>query len=136
MNSKVIIIVAIAAVIVVGGGLAAYFLLFATPAEPTPAPLFTYMPGDYFVTNIMDSKALLKVTVVLVINDEKQLTYLSNNEYILRDTVIAVLRDKTEDELRAPDATDMLREDLVNALRDDLGMDYLVTLYFNDYVLQ
>ena len=128
-------VVVILIVILIGGGLAAYYYYFAQPETDAPK-LYSYTPGDFFVTNIYESRSLLKVTIVLVLNTDKQMGYLKENEYILRDAVIGVLRAKTEEELRMLDATDVLREDLVNVLRNELDMDYLVTIYFYDYVLQ
>ena len=135
MNKSTIATLVILAVVLIGG-FGIYYFYYAQPQEPDTSKLYSYVPGDPFITNIHDSKALLRVTIVLVLNTDRQMHYLKENEYILRDTVISVLRSKTEEELRMVDATDVLREDLVNLLRDELGMDYLVTIYFNDFVLQ
>jgi len=135
MNKTTATILVILAILLIGG-FGVYYFYFAQPQEPDTSKLYSYIPGDPFITNIHDSKALLRVTIVLVLNTDKQMRYIKDNEYILRDTVINVLRSKTEEDLRMVDATDVLREDLVNLLRDELAMDYLVTIYFNDYVLQ
>ena len=130
---KILIIVAVA-VIVAG---AAVYLLFLMP-PPAPETVY-YVPGDYFVTNISDSTRLLKTTIVLEISttDPDGVTeYLTENNHIIRDVIVFTLRNKTEDELRSNDIEKTLRSEIVNNLESKMGLDYIVTIYFNDYVIQ
>lgn len=130
---KIIIIIAVA--LVVAG--AAVYLLFLMPP---PAPeTFYYVPGDYFVTNIADSTRLLKTTIVLEISAPKPdevTAYLTENNHILRDVIVFTLRSKTEDELRSNDIEKTLRLEIVDNLESKMGLDYIETIYFNDYVIQ
>ena len=129
MLKKIIIIVIIAA-IVVGAGI---WFLTRTPAEFTPS---YYIPGDYFVTNIQDSHSLLKTTIVLALARGDREEFLAEHNHIMRDVIIFVLRDKTEEELRSPDIQDKLREEITAKLSEKLGIDYITTIYFNDFILQ
>lgn len=129
---KVIII--IAAVVLVGAGVASYFLFFANK-EPEPVEVF-YVPGDYFVTNIKDSKYLLKSTIVLELNQEEKEEYLTEYNHVIRDIIVFTLREKTEEELRSSGIQDVLRTEIVEKLQEEMGIDYIVYVYFNDYVIQ
>lgn len=137
MNKKTIIII-MAAVLVLGS-LAVYFLFFA-PKEEAVEPKNVYVPGDYFVTNIKDSYSLLKVTIVLEVNkdaeDEEFVDFLTANNHIIRDTIVFILREKTEEELRASDIKQTLGAEIVQKVNDALGIDNIKTVYFNDYVIQ
>lgn len=130
---KILIIVAIA-VIVAG---AAVYLLFLMP--PPAAETVYYVPGDYFVTNIADSTRLLKTTIVLEISTtepDKVTEYLTQNNHIIRDIIVFELRSKTEDELRSNEIEKTLRDEIVTSLESKMGLDYIETIYFNDYVIQ
>ncbi len=130
---KILIIVL---VVLVVAGVAAYFLLLMPPPE---AETVYYVPGDYFVTNIADSTRLLKTTIVLELSTtdpEGVVEYLTENNHILRDIVVFTLRSKTEDELRSDGIENTLRDEIVNNVESKMGLDYIETIYFNDYVIQ
>ena len=130
---KILIIVG---VVIVVAGAAVYFLFLAPP--PQPETMF-YVPGDYFVTNISDSTRLLKATIVLEISttDPTGVTkYLTENNHIIRDKIVFTLRSKTEEELRSQGIEEQLRTEIVNNLKSKMGLDYITTIYFNDYVIQ
>lgn len=135
MKKKLIIII-LAVVIVVAACL--YFFVFQKP--PVKEYSF-YSPGDYFVTNIKDSTSLIKTTIVLEIyafeKDEEKITeYLTENNHVIRDIIVFTLRSKTEDELRAQDIDQTLRQEIVQRISDQMDIDYIATAYFNDYVIQ
>lgn len=137
MKKKLIII--IGAVVLVAGGIAAY-LFFAGPGEPVEPPVSTYTPGEFFVTNVKDSYALFKVTVVLEVDkaaDDKDFTaFMTNNNHIIRDTIVFILREKTEEQLRAADIKQVLGEEIALKVNEALGISNIQAVYFNDYVLQ
>lgn len=137
MNKKIIIIVA--AAVLVLGSIAVYFL-FLAPKKEAVEPKSVYVPGDYFVTNVKDSYSLLKVTIVLEVNkdakDEEFVDFLTANNHIIRDTIVFILREKTEEELRASDIKQTLGAEIVQKVNGALGIDNIKTVYFNDYVIQ
>ena len=102
MKKKIIII--ILAVALVGAGL--YFFVFsAAPKEPE---VCYYTPGDYFVTNVKDSTALFKVTIVLeylTTDDTVTTEYFTKVNHVIRDIIVFTLRSKTEAELRSQGIT-------------------------------
>lgn len=132
---KMLIIVII--VLVAGG--AAAFLLFGPKPPEEPKKSF-YVPGEFFVTNIKDSKSLLKTTIVLEYNStkdaEKKASFLEEHNTIIRNEIVFTLREKTEEELRSTDIQDKLRKEIVKKINDKLGIEYIQSIYFNDYVLQ
>ena len=130
---KILIIIG---VVVVVAGAAVYFLFLAPPPEPET---MYYVPGDYFVTNIADSTRLLKATIVLEISTtepDKVTDYLTENNHIIRDIIVFTLRSKTEAELRSNGIEETLRTEIVSNLKSKMGLDYITTIYFNDYVIQ
>ena len=130
------IIIIIIAVVIIGGGAAYYFLAVRGSAEEKPVELTSYVPGDYFVTNVMNSSSLLKVTVVLMLNTDKLEEELAKNEYVIRDTIIVRLRKLTSEDLTGGDIQNRLRTELTEELNLVLGIDNIVTIYFSDFVMQ
>ena len=131
---KVLLI--IIAVVIIGGGAAYYFLAVRGNGEEKQVELTSYVPGDYFVTNVMDSSSLFKVTIALMLDTDKLEEELSENEYVIRDTIIARLRKLTEEDLTSEGIQDRLREQLALELNEVLGIDNIVTIYFSDFVMQ
>ncbi len=135
MKKKLIIIIV---VILAVGAAGAYFLMQSGAEEEK---IYSYYePGDYFVTNIKDSKALIKTTIVLELHAGKsemeEITqFLTENNHILRDIIVFTLRSKTEQELRAENIDETLRDEIVRSISEQMGVDYISTVYFNDYVI-
>lgn len=94
-----------------------------------------YSPGDYFTTNISGSYHLLKVVPILVVNREGLEDTLKAQNATIRDTIIFILRDLTEEDVMAPGNQDELREKIVASLNERLGVDYFVEVIFNDFVM-
>jgi flagellar basal body-associated protein FliL len=140
---KKTIIIVIIAVAVAAAGLTTYFLFFRNRAtegaEPAPEPtaeLYTYAIEDYFVTNIKDSYSLFKTSIVLAINQAGMDEFLTSNQYIIRDTIIFILRGLTEEDILNPDIQDRLRAEIPEELNKALDTDCIVSVYFNDFVMQ
>lgn len=130
---KVITIIVFVLII---AGAAAYFMFFAPPPEPE---IDFFVPGEHFVTNIKDSTRLLKATLVIEISTTDPAgtkAYLTDRSHIIRDTIVFLLRDKTEEELRSSEIQNSLRKELVEKLRAKMNLDYITTIYFNDFVIQ
>lgn len=134
MKKTIIIIVAVLVV----AAAAVYF--FVIPKPPEPPKKSSFVPGDFFVTNIKNSKALLKVSVVLEVNkgaDDKEFhEFLTENTHVIRDIIVFTLREKTEEELRSSDIQEQLRKEFIAKINEKLGIDNVQAIYFNDYVLQ
>lgn len=130
MKKKVIIIIVVLLVI---ASVASYFLFFNKEKAPVVS---YYVPGDFFVTNVKDSMYLLKTTIVLELNVDDKKEYLTKRNHIIRDVIVFSLREKNEEELRSTGIQETLRSEIVAKLNEKLGVDYIVSLYFNDYVLQ
>lgn len=136
MNKKLVIIIVVVLIAAVAATL--YFTMFKKPPEKINS---FYTPGDFFVTNVKDSSSLIKTTIVLEINVyekdlEKITEYLTENNHVIRDIIVFTLRSKTEEELRAQDIDAILRQEIVQNISNQMDVDYITTVYFNDYVIQ
>ena len=133
-------VITIIVLVLVAAGAVIYFAV-----KPPPEPrICYYAPGDHFVTNIKDSARLLKTTVVLELSTpdpDGSKEYFAEHNHILRDVTVFTLRSKTEEELRSDGIQELLRVEIVKNIKSSLQLDqkeldYIQTIYFNDYVIQ
>lgn len=134
MLKKIIIIVLVVALI--AGGVAYYLLTKDKVVDKS----FIYDPGEYFVTDIQGSGNLLKTDIILHMQDSDNLEKLNKNNHRIRNTVIFLLRIKTEAELKDGKIQQILSEKLLNALnmefKDDYETEQFLGIYFNEFVIQ
>ena len=131
---KKIGIIIVVIVLVVAGGAALYFFVFSGDKEK-PEVRVEYSPGEFFTTNVYQSQRLLKATIVLVVNAEGLEEMLTKENARIRDTIIFILRSLTEEEIRDEGTQDALRDRIIEALNDRLGIDNFVEVLFNDFVM-
>lgn len=105
--------------------------------ETTLDDLYYYSPGDYFITNVKDSDSrLCKVSVSIALTGKDQTTFLEENNAVIRDTIVKIMRSYTEEELATPDIIDTLSERMTTTLQEVLGMSDVWYVYINDFVVQ
>ena len=133
MKKKAVVAVLILAV-VLG---AVYFFMLKPEQEPIP---ITFAPGDYFVTNVKDSNRLLKTAVVLVINNDASYSHLpaklDEHVAIVRDSIIFILRELSEDEIRASGVEQDLRAKIRQSINYKLETTGVQDVLFSDFVMQ
>lgn len=129
---KIIIIVAV--VVVVAGAAVYWFVLrdTETPEVRVSVPL------ESFTTNINGSPGkYLKTTVVIVVNDDsKEFTeMLTEQTPRIRDAIVFILRDLTAEQIEESGTKDALREMIITRVNTNLGIDNVVEVLFNDFVM-
>ena len=129
-------IILVAIVVVIGAVL--YVFVIGGKSDKEKAEIrVTYSPGDFFTTNVKDSNPnkLLKAGVVLVVDATGlEETLKAKNAYI-RDTIIFILRDLTEEDIKAEGRQDSLRDHIKDALNERLGITNVTEILFNDFVM-
>lgn len=129
---KVILIIVIIAVI---AGAAGGAFLALRPGEERDRS-FSYDPGEFFVTDIQDSNRLLKTDVILVLSDSREEGHYLQHNHRIRNTIIFVLRNMTEDQLMQSDIEDRLNRAIIDHLNREFDTDHFQKVYFNEFVIQ
>jgi flagellar basal body-associated protein FliL len=96
---------------------------------------FYYDPGDKFVTDIADSKRVIGADLVIRMSDSRREAYLAENNQRIRNTVVFILRAKTEAELKSRSIEATLNEEILDRLNDEFDSDEFVQVYFNEFVV-
>ncbi len=137
MNKKILII--ILAIVVLGGGAFAYITFFsAPPPEPDLTSTATYYtPGEYIVTNLKGDDYLVKATIVLGLNETAEDTsLLDTNIAAIRDRIVYIFRSHTREDFEEESSLSVLSQEIVQAVNQELEIDYVVRAYIYDFVIQ
>lgn len=141
MKKKIVPIIIV--VIVVTAAFFVYFNFFANKDEADQGAtgtnyeeIYYYVPGEYFVTNIVDSTALCKTSTSLALSGKDQTTFLETNVAVIRNEIVKVLRSHNEEDLRTPGAIDQLEQEMTVAIQEELQLTDLVQVFISDFVIQ
>jgi len=127
---KKIIIISIAASVIIGAGL--FYMITREPKENN----FYHDPGNYFVTDIADSRRLLKSDIIISCSGDYKSNDLVKENHRIRDIIIFTLREKTESDLQTNGIKELLNEEIIQKLNDAFETDAFKKLYFNEFVIQ
>lgn len=137
MKNKAILPILLVLIMAIAGGAVYFFVLRDSSTKKEAEPVyFTYNIEDAFVTNVKNSNKLFKITIVLVANTDTLDSILAEKEYIVRDTILFMLRDLTEEDLTKEGIQDELRTKITDALNKALEIDSITTISFGDFVMQ
>ncbi len=140
MKKKLPIIIIVIAVIV---AFSVYFFVIkpGNDTEKTQQTqleeMYYYIPGDYFVTNVKDSPSLCKTSVSLALTGGDKTPFLETSNAIVRNAIVKVLINHTEEELRDPGSIAMLEGEMKSAITSALQLENeLQNVYISDFVIQ
>ena len=143
-NNLILIIVIAVLVLVIVAGAVLYFTVLSKPkaAEPVvkiDANIMSYAFESSFVNNINGSTKIIKVTIELEINkknEKKMAEILAYKNAEMLDKINYIIRSKTEQELTGPEGQLALKKDILEALREILGKERVVNVFFKEYIMQ
>lgn len=95
-----------------------------------------WSPGGEFVTNVKDNPKMLVRTVVSLMFSKDESADLETNSAAIRNIILQILMEKTEEELLADDVITVLETEMTERLSDFLGMDEFLKVYISDFVMQ
>ncbi|MBN2853875.1 MAG: flagellar basal body-associated FliL family protein [Clostridia bacterium] len=104
--------------------------------EETEIPVFTYVLKDSIITNMKDSKRFVKASFLLEVTNEEDIATLTKYDYMIKDTIIRILRNTTEAEYALVDVQSTLREVIKTELMKVLGVNSIKEVFFLELVMQ
>ncbi|HEX3032842.1 MAG TPA: flagellar basal body-associated FliL family protein [Bacillota bacterium] len=106
----------------------------------TSASLGTSYDVGTFTTNIAGQDGspthIVKVKVVLFLNDAKLSEEMDNKKPMVEDFIIKMLRGKTYEELNKPDSTDKLRKEIREKVNTFLATGRVENVFITDFITQ
>lgn len=137
-----VLIYIIGAIILVSLGVAGAMLIMERTGNQTQEAgtnlkeSVSYDPDGAFITNIKDSKKLIKVSIVIEMEDNKKIDYMTKNNYKIRNIINDVLSGLSEEDIGKDNARDDIRADIREEIRTKLSLDGIIDVYFNEFVTQ
>ncbi len=92
--------------------------------------------GDPFITNVKDSRSLIKVGVTIRLNNKKAAQELENKSGEVRDIINFILREKTEAQFRQYGIQQVLKEEIKDDVNERFDFDCVEDVFFTEIVLQ
>lgn len=128
---KIIIIIVVLVVLGVGG-----FVFFSQSNQPKAIVPFTHDPGDYFITDIKGSNQLLKADIMIYVADDTIKLEIEENNHIIRNDIIFILRSMTAEQLKSDGIQDQLSTAITTRLNQEFENEDFLQIYFNEFVIQ
>lgn len=95
-----------------------------------------WSPGGEFVTNVKDNPKMLVRTVVSLMFSKDESADLETNSAAIRNIILQILMEKTEEELEADNIITTLEAEMTEGISNFLNMDEFLRVYISDFVMQ
>ena len=98
--------------------------------------VYKFSIDERTITNIKNSKKVVMCRLVIELSDEKESKLLQENTYKVTDILIEVLRSTSEIEYRDDDIQSKIGAKIEKSLQDELGVESILRVYFNEFLTQ
>lgn len=98
-------------------------------------PINTNLPvgEDGKDTHVVRLNLSLAVNNTVKKESDSTIAIISGKEIIVRDLVLDILKRKTYEEIKKPDAREILKEEILQSLKDEFDTDLIVAVYVDPY---
>jgi len=142
-TKKVILIVVVVVIIILGlaGTIAGYvfnkggFTFFENNKKKEKVEKY-YLSLDSIYCNIKDSKKVLSLKVTIELIDEDSKTELENKQFLIKDDINKIIRNKTEEELQGSEGLTNLQKEIKNSLVKIFDDESITNVYFDEMIIQ
>ncbi len=141
MNKKMLLIL-IAVILLIAITLAIVFVVLSLnttkPKEETlkinkSHVMFTF--ADSFVTNIKESKRILKSVIEVEVADRKTENLLIAREAEIRNEIYLTLRSKKEEDFEGAEGQTNLQKEIMDIIKRILKTDKVLNVYFLEFII-
>ena len=91
--------------------------------------------GDMY-SNIRDSKKIAKLKITVSTNSKTTYETLSEKQFLIRDDINKIIRNKTEEELQGKDGQVKLQEEIKSSIIELFNDETITNVYFDDFIIQ
>ncbi|MCF6463330.1 flagellar basal body-associated FliL family protein [Clostridium sp. Cult1] len=140
MNNRNIILVIILILVIIFAILGAvlgitYYRNNSNNSNGNQAETFNLTLEDMYC-NIKDSKKIMKVKITIETGNKKTLETLTEKQFLIRDDVNKIIRNKTEDEIQGEEGQIALQKEIKESLVNLFHDNTITNIYFNDLIIQ
>ncbi|SHI05366.1 flagellar basal body-associated FliL family protein [Sporanaerobacter acetigenes] len=97
---------------------------------------------QYYITledmycNIKESKKIVRLKITVEISDKDTFEKLENKQFLMRDEINKIIRNKKEEDLQGKDGQLTLQSEIRNSLIELFDNENITNIYFNDLIIQ
>ena len=91
---------------------------------------------DDMYCNLRESKKIVKIKATIEITDKNTYERIQDKEFLIRDEINKIIRNKKEEELQGSDGQEKLQLEIKNNLVSLFDDDKINNVYFNDLIIQ
>ncbi|NLJ79150.1 MAG: flagellar basal body-associated FliL family protein [Tissierellia bacterium] len=86
--------------------------------------------------NIKDSKRIAKIRITIETKEKKSLELMKNKQFLIRDDINKIIRNKTEKELQGREGHVVLQAEIKESLDKLFSGGNITNIYFDDLIIQ
>ena len=95
-----------------------------------------YITLDDMYCNLRESKRIVKIKATIEITDKNTYEKIQDKQFLIRDEINKIIRNKKEEELQGSDGQEKLQLEIKNNLVSLFDDDKIKNVYFNDLIIQ
>lgn len=141
MNKKMLLILIVVVLLIVIASGVVFFVVSTKALKPKEETLkinkniVMYSFDDSFVTNIKDSRKILKSVIEVELENKKIEELLKAREPEIRNEINLILRSKNEQDFEGSEGQSRLQKEILESLRKIIKTDKVLNVYFNEFII-
>lgn len=138
MNKKTMIIIIILVVIMLALAtfLAINFLLTDKNENEVVVKEKYYHNVGEIISNLKDSKRLVKCNITVEVTDEGLLDRLEKENFLINHEINEIIRNKVEKDLEGKEGQQNLQNEITKKLVEIFDNNEIINIYFNELIVQ
>jgi flagellar FliL protein len=136
MSKKTIIIIVVVLVLAIFAGVVVGMVMWKKSSNAPQEIIKHSLTMDDMYCNIKDSKRIMKLKITIESTNIKTIENLTEKQFLIRDEVNKIVRNKTDEELQGKDGQVNLQEAIKNSLIELFEDEIITNIYFNDFIIQ
>ncbi|MCQ1527991.1 flagellar basal body-associated FliL family protein [Lutispora saccharofermentans] len=140
-NKKTLLIIVIALLIfiIIASGFGLYFIINSNAEKEdllkVDKKIIMYSFEDSFISNVKDSKRILKITIKVELANSKIEDIITARNPEIRNEINLILREKNEEDLSGSEGQLKLQTEILEALRKLLKTEKILNVYFDEFII-
>lgn len=94
-----------------------------------------YSFDDSFISNVKDSRRILKIIVKIEIENNKIQKLIEAREPEIRNEINLILRSKTEQDLEGSEGQTKLQKQILDCIKGIIKTEKILNVYFDEFII-
>lgn len=136
MSNKTIIIIVVVLILAIFAGIAVGMTIWKNSSDAPKEIIKHSLTLDDIYCNIKDSKRIMKLRITIESTELKTIEKLTAKQFLIRDEVNKIVRNRTDEELQGKEGQVNLQEEIRLNLIELFEDETITNIYFNDFIIQ